>query len=196
MCGVKRTVTQPCVVLGSADRATTFRDDLHRRGVRFVSLARSVGQLRRHLVLGEDASLVLCVLLSVDDLTTQDRQHIGRLLADRQGFATRVFCVGVLGESEDFARWASLGCDAYVADARSAVDVLRAVAESGRAVAAMPAQHLLRQPVVRGATSDSAAPLAVSTSTAATASVGGRIRASRARAVSSAGTRRGEEPPA
>jgi hypothetical protein len=143
---VKRNITQPCVVLGHADRAALVRDDLNRRGVRFVSCARSVGQVRRHLVLGEDTSLVLCVLLSVDDLTLTDRQHVARLLADRQCFPTRIFCVGIVGPCEEFTRWAPLGCDAYVADSHAAARMIREFAgASGVSTHAVTAQQLLRE---------------------------------------------------
>lgn len=197
---MKRSITQPCVVLGSADRAALFRDELHRHGVRFISFASSIGRLRRQLVLGEDASLILCVLLSVDDLTPADRRHLARLLADRRCFATRVFCIGVVHESESFTRWAPLGCDAYVSNPRGALEAIRAhTRASSSPTDIITAQQLLR-----------AAAVAATEVEALTADTGGellddgagapqldqQVQASRARMAASAGeTRRGHKPP-
>lgn len=187
---MRRIINQPCVVIGSADRAALVRDDLNRRGLRFVSPVQSIGRLRRHLVLGEDASMILCVLLSVDDLTPKDRLHIARLLDDRKGFATRVFCVGVVCESESFARWASLGCDAYVASARAAFDVIRAHTESCADVQeSITAQQLLRPAVIERADR-----LAVQSGLAKTNPQ--NLRTFRARSVTSTSdAQRGKQPP-
>jgi hypothetical protein len=188
---VRRIITQPCVVLGHADRAALVRDELHRRGVRFVSCARSVGQLRRHLVLGEDASLVLCVLLSVDDLTLAERQHVARLLADRQCFPTRLFCVGVVGPSEEFTRWAPLGCDAYVADAHAAARIIREFAcATGMPSHAVTAQQFLRDAAcadVKEETADGALVAQVPLRALRDTATRKQLRSTRVRTVGSAG---------
>jgi hypothetical protein len=133
------------MVIGSSDQATTFSSALSRRGLRFVSCMPSVAQLRRHLVLGEDVSLLVCVLLGVDELLQTERVRITRMLADRQGFPTRIFCVGVLGESQSLCEVGSVGCDAYVRDTAGAIDVIRAVVRAqGRSVPTFTAQQLMR----------------------------------------------------
>lgn len=93
--------------------------------------------------------MVLCILLGVHELTETDRRRVSSLLADRAGFPTRVFCVGVLDPSQQLAEVAGLGCDTYASDTTSAIEMVRAFArQAGPGQTVISAQQLLHSMTV------------------------------------------------
>jgi len=142
---VKHQVTQPCIIVGEPAGAAAFCQELQAQGVKFVAPMQTVAQLRRHLVLGEDASLSLCVLMDVPHASAVERDRIARLLEDRKNFPTRVFALGVLSQDQPLGSAASIGCDAYVRTSGEAVSVLLAVAKaSSSGMETISVQRFLR----------------------------------------------------
>ncbi len=127
--GMKRGTAHLTVVLGDPATVDGLRSALAGYGVDHAAVVTHPWSIRRSLVLGENAFVVLCIAL--DESTI--RQHgpaLRSLLADHECFPTEVRTVGLLSDIGLTREAAELGCDVYVEDSAQAAAAIRLLDEA------------------------------------------------------------------
>ncbi len=126
---MKRGTAHLTIVLGDPATVHGLRSALAGYGVDHAAVVTHPWSIRRSLVLGENAFVVLCIAL--DESTI--RQHgpaLRSLLSDHECFPTEVRTVGLLSAFGLTREAAELGCDVYVEDSAQAAAAIRLLDEA------------------------------------------------------------------
>ncbi len=126
---MRRGTAHLTIVLGDPATVDQLRSALAGYGVAHAAVMTHPWSIRRSLVLGENAFVVLCIAL--DESTI--RQHgpaLRSLLSDHECFPTEVRTVGLLSDLGLTREAAELGCDVYVEDSAQAAAAIRLLDEA------------------------------------------------------------------
>lgn len=125
---MRRGTAHLTIVLGDPATVDGLCSALADYGVDHAAVVTHPWSIRRSLVLGENAFVVLCIAL--DHSTIRQHGHALRsLLADHECFPTEVRTVGLLSDLGLTREVAELGCDVYVEDSAQAAAAIRLLDE-------------------------------------------------------------------
>ena len=121
---MRRGTAHLTIVLGDPATVDGLRSALAGYGVAHAAVVTHPWSIRRSLVLGENAFVVLCIALD-ESTIRQHGQALRSLLSDHECFPTEVRTVGLLSDLGLTREVAELGCDVYVEDSAQAAAAIR-----------------------------------------------------------------------